>query len=137
MGTGIVDLLEFFNSNFTVTIQIKLGITTLNQVLSERSHFTNNNSEKFIEVDFTASISIHRLEKALNIDVFDVNIEIMDGLGKFIDAQLAIAVVVKDFKLSLKTDDASASTVSQCLSESSDEDALELWNDLWTFDTHE
>jgi hypothetical protein len=61
----------------------------------------------------------------------------MDGLGKFIDAQLAIAVIVKDFELSLKTDDASASTVSQCLSESSDEDALELWNDLWTFDTHE
>ena len=61
----------------------------------------------------------------------------MDGLGKFIDAQLTIAIIVKDFELSLKTDDASASTVGQCLSESSDENALELWNDCWTFDSHE
>ena len=62
VAESVIFIMEFFNGDGTVVVDVK-GLESLNdQILSHWAHFTNNYSDEFIEINGTACIDVHGLE---------------------------------------------------------------------------
>jgi len=123
---SIVLFTKFFQTNFTILVDIESSESLLDKRLSEGVHFSNDYSKELTEVNLSTAIEVHGLEKVENVNLFNIYSEVFDGLNKFIFVKSARTIVVKDFELSGKTSNASSTASFKCLSESLHKDALEL-----------
>lgn len=82
------------------------------KILPELVHLTDDNSQKFVKINFSAVIEVHRLEKTLDIDFFNLNLVVVDGLDELVHVEGARTVVVEDLELSCQADNSPTSAIS-------------------------
>ena len=100
----------------------------------ELVHGAHDDSDELVEVDLAVSRIVEAFEKRRQIFSFDVDTEILNRLVKLVRVQRATSVVVHDFELAPKSNDATTATSLQLLTESLDQDGLEARHLLGTLD---
>ena len=67
MLSSIVLVLELNQTYLTIHVNIKSSIGSFAKVLSKLVHFANDESQKFVEVDFSTAVDVHGFEEALDV----------------------------------------------------------------------
>jgi hypothetical protein len=63
-------------------------------------HFANNESQKFVEVDFSTAIDVHSFEEALDVLRVELNSKVVDCLSELVKIKSASTIVISDLELS-------------------------------------
>lgn len=102
MFGGIVDSNHVLKFKETVAISVHLFECFLNNLPSNRIHFTSNDSKELIIVDFSVLIDIHIAEKSTDFLLSQPNLKVSHCLIKFVGVESHRTVVVHDPKISTK-----------------------------------
>jgi hypothetical protein len=131
MHASIVHHLELFKFDALILILVKSLESSFNEGPSELAHFTDDNPEELVEADLTSAIDVDGFEKTLNVLLVNIHTKVINSIRELFKIEHARAIIVSNFELSCKAHDASSTTVLEGLSESLDQNSLELWH--WGF----
>ena len=100
MLSSIVLVLELNQTYLTIHVNIKSSIGSFAKVLSKLVHFANDESQKFVEVDFSTAVDVHGFEEALDVLRVELNSKVVDCLSELVEIKSARTIVISDPELS-------------------------------------
>ena len=134
MHGGIISTSDVFQGHLTVLCSVKNFKCLDAQVCSELIHGTDNHTDELVVVDLTVVVVVKAAEERSEILSLYIYAKVRDCFVEFIRVKCTIAIIVHNFKLAPKADNAATSTSFQFFTESFDEDRLEAWHFLGTRD---
>ena len=106
MHLGVVTTFDVCNIENSILIYVD-QLECLNAYLCpELIQWSDNHTNELIEINFTISTVIETFEKSHLIFLVDIDSEVTNGLVEFIWIECARAIVIHDFELTGKTDQA-------------------------------
>ena len=113
----IIQLLDVVSLNNAVLVEVDLLEDALNQIFSERRHFTLDSRQQFIEVNLAGLVAVKQIEQAAALLLAELQSEVAKALPELLDADNTITSVVEDLEDTLKTDEAASTSGGQAISE--------------------
>lgn len=101
MHGSVIPVLEFIKIDLSVLIDVKSPVGPFNQALSKLIHIADYDTNELVKIDLSASINIQGFEKTFYVLRVDIDSEVADSFCEFWQVQLARAIVVCNFELSL------------------------------------